>query len=93
MEGGFSNPQLKKAVRKPASVGNLEAKVKSFCAVPQVLRFLKDFILFAEKKRSCKSSSCGSIRWRVDKVVARALDPQRSRGLSGIRRGAVKLTR
>ena len=30
--------------------GNLEAKVKSFCAVPQVLRFLKDFILFAEKE-------------------------------------------
>ena len=35
---------------KHAQAGNLEAKVKSFCAVPQVLRVLKDFILFAEKE-------------------------------------------
>jgi len=28
---------------KPHGGGNLEAKVKSFCAVPQVLRVLKDF--------------------------------------------------
>jgi type I restriction enzyme R subunit len=35
---------------KHEQVGNLEAKVKSFCAVPHVLRFLKDFILFAEKE-------------------------------------------
>ena len=32
-----------------ARSGNLEAKVKSFCAVPHVLRLLKDYILFAEK--------------------------------------------
>ncbi len=31
------------------SIGNLEAKVKSFCAIPQVLAFLKDYIVFAEK--------------------------------------------
>jgi type I restriction enzyme, R subunit len=30
---------------KHEQVGNLEAKVKSFCAVPHVLRLLKDFIL------------------------------------------------
>ena len=35
---------------KHEEVGNLEAKVKSFCAVPQLLRVLKDFILFAEKE-------------------------------------------
>ena len=34
---------------KHDEVGNLEAKVKSFCDVPHVLRLLKDFILFAEK--------------------------------------------
>ena len=34
---------------KHEQIGNLEAKVKSFCAVPHVLRLLKDFILFAEK--------------------------------------------
>jgi len=35
---------------KHEQAGNLEAKVKSFCEVMQVLRFLKDFILFAEKE-------------------------------------------
>jgi type I restriction enzyme R subunit len=34
---------------KHEEVGNLEQKVKTFCAIPQVLRFLKDWILFAEK--------------------------------------------
>ena len=34
---------------KHEEIGNLEAKVKSFCAVPHLLRVLKDFILFAEK--------------------------------------------
>ena len=34
---------------KEAEVGNLEVKVKSFCAIPQVLVFLKDYIIFAEK--------------------------------------------
>ena len=29
--------------------GKLEAKVKSFVAIPQVLAFLKDYIIFAEK--------------------------------------------
>src|ERR1700704_4563049 len=33
---------------KYEELGNLEAKVKSFCAVPKLLRLLKDFILFAE---------------------------------------------
>lgn len=30
-------------------LGNLEGKVKTFCAIPQVLAFLKDYIVFAEK--------------------------------------------
>ena len=34
---------------KHEEIGNLEAKVKTFCAVPHLLRLLKDFILFAEK--------------------------------------------
>ncbi|MEX2607669.1 MAG: type I restriction endonuclease, partial [Kiritimatiellia bacterium] len=29
--------------------GKLEARIKSFCAIPQVLAFLKDYIVFAEK--------------------------------------------
>ena len=34
---------------KDEDVGKLEAKVKSFCAIPQVLGLLKDYIVFAEK--------------------------------------------
>ena len=34
---------------KDAELGKLEAKVKSFCAIAQVLAFLKDYIVFAEK--------------------------------------------
>jgi type I restriction enzyme R subunit len=32
----------------PSVLGRLEAKVKTFCAIPQVLAFLKDYIVFAE---------------------------------------------
>jgi hypothetical protein len=30
-------------------VGKVKAKVKSFCAIPQALAFLKEYIVFAEK--------------------------------------------
>ena len=33
----------------PSVLGRLEAKVKSFCAIPQVLAFLKDYIVLVEK--------------------------------------------
>ncbi|MDI6808880.1 MAG: HsdR family type I site-specific deoxyribonuclease [Candidatus Eisenbacteria bacterium] len=67
---------------KHHEVGNLEAKVKSFCAVPHLLRFLKDFIVFAEKDEELQKF----ILWQhqtaaVDKVVTRALDVKRTRGL------------
>src|SRR5439155_943913 len=67
---------------KHEQVGQLEAKVKSFCAVPQVLRFLKDFILFAEKdeelqKFILRQHQAGA----ADKVVARAIGPKLTRGL------------
>jgi type I restriction enzyme R subunit len=67
---------------KHAEVGQLEAKVKSFCALPQVLAFLKDYIVFAEKdeelqKYILRQHQTGA----VDAAVARALDPKRTRGL------------
>ena len=67
---------------KHAEVGRLEAKVKSFCAIPQLLAFLKEYIVFAEKdeelnKYILRQHQTGA----VEAVVARALDPQRSRGL------------
>ena len=67
---------------KHEEVGNLEAKVKSFCAVPHLLRVLKDFILFAEKEEELQKFILHQHQTAaVDKVVARALDPKRSRGL------------
>ncbi|MCR9279335.1 MAG: HsdR family type I site-specific deoxyribonuclease [Pseudomonadaceae bacterium] len=67
---------------KDEEVGKLEAKVKSFCAIPQVLAFLKDYIVFAEKdeelnKYILRQHQTGG----VDAVVDRALDSKRTRGL------------
>lgn len=67
---------------KDEEVGKLEAKVKSFCAIPQVLAFLKDYIVFAEKdeelnKYILRQHQTGA----VDATVTRALDSQRTRGL------------
>jgi type I restriction enzyme R subunit len=62
--------------------GNLEAKVKSFCAIPQILRFLKDWILFAEKDEELqKFILCQHQTAAAVKVVERALDPVLTRGL------------
>lgn len=67
---------------KHEDVGKLEAKVKSFCAIPQVLAFLKDYIVFAEKdeelnKYILRQHQTGA----VEATVHRALDPNRTRGL------------
>ncbi len=67
---------------KHEEVGNLEAKVKSFCSVPNILRFLKDFILFAEKEEELQKIILRQHQaTAVDKVVARALEAKRSRGV------------
>jgi type I restriction enzyme, R subunit len=67
---------------KHEEVGNLEAKVKSFCAIPQVLRFVKDFIFFVEKDEELQKVILRQHQMAaVDKVVARSLDPKCSRGL------------
>ncbi|MCF8383959.1 MAG: HsdR family type I site-specific deoxyribonuclease [Chlorobium sp.] len=67
---------------KDGAPGHLETKVKSFCAIPQVLAFLKEYIVFAEKdeelnKYILRQHQTGA----VDATVRRALDPERSRGL------------
>nr|MBC8525198.1 HsdR family type I site-specific deoxyribonuclease [Chlorobium phaeobacteroides] len=66
----------------PSVPGRLESKVKTFCAIPQVLAFLKEYIVFAEKdeelnKYILRQHQTGA----VDASVNRALDPVRSRGL------------
>ena len=67
---------------KNDEVGKLEAKVKSFCAIPQLLAFIRDYIIFAEKdeelnKYILRQHQVGA----VEAVVQRALEPQRKRGL------------
>ena len=67
---------------KGEEVGKLEAKVKTFCAHPTLLSFIKDYIIFAEKdeelnKYILRQHQTGA----VDVSVSRALDPQRRRGL------------
>jgi type I restriction enzyme R subunit len=67
---------------KDTEVGKLEAKIKSFCAIPRVLAFLKDYIVFAEKdeelnKYILRQHQTGA----VDAAVGRALQPERRRGL------------
>lgn len=67
---------------KHEEVGNLEGKVKSFCAVPHLLRLLKDFILFVEKEEELQKVILRQHQTAaVEQVVQRALDPQCSRGL------------
>jgi type I restriction enzyme, R subunit len=67
---------------KHEEVGNLEAKLKSFCDVPHILRLVKDFILFAEKDEELQKYILRQHQTAaVDKVVARALDPKLARGL------------
>lgn len=67
---------------KHEEVGNLEAKIKSFCAISHILRLLKDFILFVEKEEELQKYILRQHQTTaVDKVVERALDPKRTRGL------------
>ncbi|MBI5103213.1 MAG: HsdR family type I site-specific deoxyribonuclease, partial [Nitrospirae bacterium] len=67
---------------KHEETGNLEAKVKSFCSIPHMLRLLKDCILFAEKEEELQKIILRQHQTAaVDKVVTRALDRTHSRGL------------
>ena len=67
---------------KDPGVGQLEAKVKSFCAIPQVLAFLKDYIIFVEKDEELNKYVLRQHQTRaVEKTVERALAPDHTRGL------------
>lgn len=70
------------AVKNSDVPGRLEARVKTFCSIPQVLAFLKDYIVFAEKdeelqKYILRQHQIGA----VEATVGRALDAERTRGL------------
>ena len=67
---------------KDDEIGNLEAKIKSFCNIQHILDLLKKFILFAEQNEELtKIILRQHQKTAVDKVVHRALDPVKSRGL------------
>ncbi len=87
---GADGETQKENLRKSASsavensdlLGRLEARVKTFCAIPNILSLLKDYIVFAEKdeelnKYILRQHQCGA----VEATVSRALDPKRTRGL------------
>lgn len=67
---------------KDEEIGQLEAKVKSFCAIPQVLSYLKDYIIFAEKDEELNKYILGQHQTgAVGAIIERALNPDRTRGL------------
>jgi len=67
---------------KSEEIGNLEAKVKSFCDIQHLLDLLKKFILFAEQNEELNKFILRQHqKTAVDKVVERALDPTKTRGL------------
>lgn len=67
---------------KSEELGNLEKKVKTFCDIPHVLRMLKDFIIFAEKDEELQKFVLRQHQtMAVDRVVERALDRDKRRGL------------
>ena len=67
---------------KHEDVGKLESKIKSFCAIPQMLALLKDYIIFAEKDEELNKYILRQHQTdAVELVVSRALDDERKRGL------------
>ncbi len=67
---------------KHKRVGQLEAKVKSFFAIPRVLSLLKDYILFSEKDEELQKFILQQHQTiAVEKAIARAHDPVKRRGL------------
>ena len=67
---------------KSEQAGQLEARVKSFCAIPRVLAFLKDYIVFAEQDEALHKYILHQHQTgAVERVVERALEPARTRGL------------
>ncbi len=67
---------------KDEQVGQLEAKVKSFFAIPRLLRLLKEYIMFAEKDEELQKYILQQHQTAaVERALTRAHDPQKRRGL------------
>lgn len=67
---------------KSDELGNLEAKVKSFCNRQNILDLIKKFILFAEQNEELSKYILRQHQiTAVEKVIERSLDVHKSRGL------------
>lgn len=67
---------------KHEQAGQLEAKIKSFCAIPHVLGLLRYYIVFAEKEEELQKYVLRQHqRVAVERVVGRCVEPKKRRGL------------
>ena len=67
---------------KDKEIGNLEAKVKTFCSVDNILGYLRHYIMFAEKDEELNKYILHQHqRTAAERVVERAHHKSKSRGL------------
>ncbi len=67
---------------KANPIGQLEAKVKSFFAIPRLLSLLKDYILFAEKEEELQKIILAQHQTAaIERAIERAHDSGKRRGL------------
>lgn len=67
---------------KHDEIGNLEAKIKTFCEKQHILDLLKKYILFAEQNEELNKYILRQHqKTAVEKVVSRGLDDRKTRGL------------
>ena len=67
---------------KGEEAGNLEGKINAFCAIPQVLKFIKDYILFVEKDEELSKFILHQHQTAaVERIMERSHDAGRRRGL------------
>lgn len=67
---------------KDEQIGQLEAKIKSFCQPLYILKLLQNYILFAEKEETLQKFILHQHQTTaVEKVIQRCLDPQHTKGL------------
>ncbi len=80
-EGGLSSPPVEQEC-SPSIPGRLEAKTKTFFAIPRILALLKDYIVFAEKDEELQKYILRQHQTAaVEASIDRALDTKRTRGL------------
>ncbi|MEJ5351785.1 MAG: HsdR family type I site-specific deoxyribonuclease [Melioribacteraceae bacterium] len=67
---------------KAEAKAELENKVKTFCSIPQILAFIRNFILFAEKDEELSKFILRQHQVQaVEKIMERSHEPVKKRGL------------